>query len=178
MVERVPDADWQSQQNFMSNSPWDSNALMNQIARDADAAMGPDADTCFIIDESAITKKGTKSVGVARQWNGRLGKVDNCQVGVFGALNCRSRVSLVDVRLFLPECWTNNKRRCQEAKVPTERRKFRKKTELALEMVAAARQHGLSFNWIGADGFYGNDPGFIRQLDRCALRSDDLSGRS
>lgn len=166
MVERVPGSDWQSQQNFISNSPWDSFALMNQIAHDADAAIGHDSDSCFIIDESAITKKGTKSVGVARQWNGRLGKVDNCQVGVFGALNCRSRVSLVDVRLFLPQCWTKDKRRCQEAKVPTERRNFRKKAELAREMVAAARHNGLSFNWIGADGFYGNDPEFLRQLDQ------------
>jgi len=166
MVERVPDADWQAQQNFISNSPWDSYALMNQIARDANATIGHGADTCFIIDESAITKKGTKSVGVARQWNGRLGKVDNCQVGVFGALNCRSRVSLVDVRLFLPESWTNNKRRCQEAKIPNERRTFRKKAELAREMVAAARHNGLSFHWIGADGFYGNDPEFLRQLDQ------------
>ena len=166
MVERVPDADWQSQQNFIANSPWDSNALMNQIARDVDAAIGHDADTCFIIDESAITKKGTKSVGVARQWNGRLGKVDNCQVGVFGALNCRKRVSLVDVRLFLPESWTNNQRRCQEANIPKERRNFRKKAELALEMVAAARHNGLSFHWIGADGFYGNDPAFLRSLDQ------------
>jgi SRSO17 transposase len=54
---------------------------------------------------------------------------------------------------------------CQEAKVPKERRTFRKKAELALEMVASARQHGLSFNCIGADGFYGNDPEFLRQMD-------------
>jgi hypothetical protein len=57
MVERLPDADWQSQQINLSNSPCNSNALMNQIARDADAAIGHDGDTCFILDESAITKK-------------------------------------------------------------------------------------------------------------------------
>ncbi|MBN1351891.1 IS701 family transposase [candidate division KSB1 bacterium] len=166
MVERVPDSDWQSQQNFISNSPWDSSALMKQIARDVDAILGHDTDTCLIIDESAMTKKGHKSVGVTRQWNGRLGKIDNCQVGVFAALNCRHRVSLVDVRLFLPESWTSDRRRCHEAKVPLEQRQFRKKAELALEMVASARHNGLSFNWIGADGFYGNDPKLLRQLDQ------------
>jgi SRSO17 transposase len=166
MVEKVPDSDWQVQQNFISNSPWDNFALMDQIARDADSAIGHDADTCFIIDESAISKKENQSVGVSRQWNGRLGKVDNCQVGVFGALNCRKRVSLVDARLFLPQRWTQDKQRCCNAKVPTDRLHFRKKTELALEMVASARDKGLSYHWIGADGFYGNDPKFLRQLDR------------
>lgn len=166
MVEKVPDSDWQSQQNFISNSPWDSSALTDQIAIDAYSKIGNDVDTCYIIDESAISKKGKKSIGVSRQWNGRLGKVDNCQVGVFGALNCRKRVSLIDVRLFLPESWTKNKQRCHEAKVPKDNQKFRKKTELALEMVESARQKGLSFSWIGADGFYGNDPAFLRQLDQ------------
>ena len=85
IVEVVPDSNWQSMQNFISHSPWDSFSLMDQIARDSDNLIGGDSDSCLTIDESAITKKGKKSVGVSRQWNGRLGKVDNCQVGVYAA---------------------------------------------------------------------------------------------
>ena len=166
MVEVVPDSNWQSMQNFISHSPWDSFSLMDQIARDADNLIGGDRDSCLIIDESASNKKGKKSVGVSRQWNGRLGKVDNCQVGVYAALNCRDKVSLIDCRLFLPESWTNDKERCQRAGVPTDRLKHEKKAELALEMVHSAREKGLSYNWVGADAFYGEHPEFVRALDQ------------
>jgi SRSO17 transposase len=103
MVEVVPDSDWQSLQNFTSHSPWSGQGLLDQIARDANHLIGSDADSCFIVDESGFSKKGKKSAGVSRQWNGRLGKIDNCQVGVYGALCCRDQASLIDSRLFLPE---------------------------------------------------------------------------
>lgn len=166
MVEVVPESNWQSMQNFISHSPWDGFSLMDQIARDANALIGADADTCLVIDESAITKKGNKSVGVARQWNGRLGKVDNCQVGVYAALNRRDQVSLIDGRLFLPKSWTDDKERCQRAGIPRDRLEHKKKAELALEMVQSAREKGLSYHWIGADAFYGEHPEFVRQLDQ------------
>jgi len=166
MVEAVPDSDWQALQNFICYSPWDATALMTQIARDVNALLGGDDDSCLIIDETAFTKKGNQSVGVARQWNGRLGKVDNCQVAVFAALNCRGQVSLVDTRLFLPVSWTDDTPRCQQAGVPEERRDHRQKTELALEMIKSTRANGLSYHWIGADAFYGNDPKLLRQIDQ------------
>jgi len=166
MVEVVPDSNWQATQHFASHSPWSDRALTNQIAKDANSCIGGDQDSCLLLDESALTKKGAHSVGVARQWNGRLGKVDNCQVGVFAALCRRKRVTLIDTRLFLPECWTTNKARCKQAGVPTDRLKYRKKTELAVEMVHNARKNGISFQWVGGDGFYGEDPGFLRQLDK------------
>lgn len=170
MIEVVPDSDWQSMQNFISISPWDAFSLMDQIATDANALIGGDADTCLIIDESGFSKKGKKSVGVSRQWNGRLGKIDNCQVGVFAALNCRDKVSLINTRLFLPESWTDDTQRCIEAGVPKDRLEHRKKAELALEMIESARENGLSYNWIGADAFYGNDPEFLRKIDQIGER--------
>ena len=166
MAEAVPDCNDQSLQNFISYSPWDESALMRQIADDTDAIMGHDPDSCLIIDESGFKKSGKKSVGVARQWLGRYGKVDNGQVGVFMAQNCRDKVTLTDRRLYLPECWTLSKKRMEQAGVPEQRYTHRKKTELAFEMVESARQRGSSHQWIGADGFYGNDPWFLRQLEK------------
>lgn len=165
MAEVVRDCNDQSLQHFISNSPWDDSALIRQIAIDADTLIGHDADTCLIIDESGFKKSGDKSVGVDRQWLGRLGKVDNGQVGVFAALNCRDKITLTDTRLFLPESWTKSKKRVKQAGVPQKRYDHLKKTELALEIVKSAQKRSSSHQWIGADGFYGNDPWFLRQLD-------------
>lgn len=166
MAEAVPDSDEQSLQHFISNSPWDHSALIQQIAEDVAALIGHDPDTCLIVDESGFKKSGKESVGVSRQWLGRFGKTDNGQVGVFVALNRREKVTLIDTRLFLPESWTTSKKRMKQAGVPEERYSHRKKTELALEMIESARERKSSHQWIGADGFYGNDPWFLRQLDQ------------
>jgi SRSO17 transposase len=83
MAEVVIDSDEQALQHFLSNSPWDERGVLDQVAREADGLLGGTPDSALLIDESGITKKGRHSVGVSRQWNGRLGKVDNCQVGVF-----------------------------------------------------------------------------------------------
>ena len=108
MEEYVEDYDYQSLQQFVSDSPWDHEALIKRIGKDVDALVGGN-DSMLIIDESGFAKKGKKSVGVARQWNGRLGKVDNSQVGVFAALsNAQGAGSLVDTRLYLPEEWTKD----------------------------------------------------------------------
>jgi len=166
MVESVPAANWQSLQNFISHSPWEATSLLDQIAIDANHLIGGDRDSCLIIDETAFTKKGKKSVGVSRQWNGRLGKVDNCQVGVFAALNCRDRVSLIDTRLFLPKSWTDDKDRCRNTDIPMDRLTHQKKATLALAMIQSANQQQLSYQWVGADAFYGEDPDFLRTLDQ------------
>jgi SRSO17 transposase len=82
MAAIVPQSDEQALHHFLSNSNWDARAVLEQVAMEADALLGGTDESALLIDESGITKKGDKSVGVARQWNGRLGKVDNCQVGV------------------------------------------------------------------------------------------------
>jgi SRSO17 transposase len=166
MAEAVPNCNEQSLQHHISNSPWDDSGLIRQIGEDAEALIGDDPDTCLIVDESGFKKSGEKSVGVSRQWLGRLGKIDNGQVGVFVALNRQEKVTLIDTRLFLPESWTTSKKRLQQAGVPEERYRHRKKTELALEMIQSARDRKSSHQWVGADGFYGNDPWFLRQLDQ------------
>ena len=113
MVEEVPGSDWDAMQNFLSDSPWQHRPILQQIGWDTSDLLGEHPDNFLLVDETACTKKGKKSVGVARQWNGRLGKVDNCQVGVFTALGRESKVTLTNFRLFLPKEWTDNKRRCR-----------------------------------------------------------------
>jgi SRSO17 transposase len=166
MAEVVESADDQAYQHFITNSPWDHRSVLYQIAHDVDAAFSNSEDYFMVVDESAIEKKGKNSVGVARQWNGRLGKVDNCQVGVFAALGCGDQVTLTDERLFLPKEWVDDPKRCKEAKIPEANRIFRTKAQLAHEMVRDGRRRGLRFGWVGLDGGYGKEPWLLRALDR------------
>ena len=94
-----------------------------------------------------------------------MGKVDNCQVGVFSALSSGTKVCPVGTRLFLPAKWTRNRKRCRKAGVPQQRIKHQTKQELALELVKQARQQGLRFKWVQGDGAYGHDLKFCRNLD-------------
>ena len=166
MEEVVPDSDEQALQHFCSNSPWSEREVLDQIALGADKILGGCENSCLFIDESGFAKKGDKSVGVARQWNGRLGKVDNCQVGVFAALSREDKVTLIDNKLYLPKEWVEDKNRCLTSGIPEARhRHVKKKVNLALEMVEYNRKLGLRFNWVGADGFYGKDPEFTRNLN-------------
>ena len=166
MAEVVPNSNDQAYQHFMSRSPWDHRAVLEQIASDVDAAIGDSESSFLIIDESGLAKKGKKSVGVARQWNGRLGKVDNCQVGVFAALGCGDEVSLINGRLYLPKEWVDNPGRCDEARIPENERAFRTKAQLAREMVRDARRQGLRYCWTGLDGGYGKEGWLLRALDQ------------
>lgn len=137
---------------------------MDDIALRADGVLGDEEASCFLLDESGFGKKGEESVGVARQWCGREGKVDNCQVAVFGCLCRGEHAALTDTRLYLPKEWVEDPTRCRKAKVPEDQIVLRSKVELGLEMVAHARQLGLRFGWVGADGGYGKDPAFLRVL--------------
>jgi SRSO17 transposase len=165
MEEVVPDADHQVLQHMLSESAWSERAVLDQIAQEASQRFGNDEDTSLTIDESGVPKKGRYSVGVARQWCGQIGKVDNCQVGVFAALSRGSDATLMDARLFLPKDWIDDDARCQAAGVPKAQRRFQRKTDLALAMIRHARQQGIGFAWVGFDGFYGSDPGLLRTLD-------------
>ena len=100
MAEAVPDCDDQALQHFLTNSPWEDQRAVEQVTHDANSLLGGHADSCLIIDESGMPKKGKKSVGVSRQWCGQLGKTDNCQVGVYSIL-CRGEHAVpIGFRLF------------------------------------------------------------------------------
>jgi SRSO17 transposase len=151
-------------QHFISNSPWDHAPVVAQISRDADRLLGGKPDSCLIVDESSFPKQGDHSVGVARQWTGRLGKVDNCQVAVFGVLTDGQRHTPVDMRLYLPKRWIDDPARCEKAGVPETARVLTSKSEHALDIVRMARARGMRFGWVGVDAGYGKEPAFLRAL--------------
>ena len=161
----VAESDYENLQQFISDSPWDHEAVMAQVATEAEATLGGQPDTALYFDESSFGKKGKASVGVQRQYCGRLGKVENCQVGVYASLGCGVRATLVDFRLFLPEAWAKDAGRCAKAKMPEDKRVHRTKPELALEMIAVARARGSTHRWVGADEVYGSSYAFTSGLE-------------
>jgi SRSO17 transposase len=165
MAEVVPDSRSRNLQQFLTHSKWSHREVIDHVAHDADALLGHPLHTGFLVDESGFGKQGKESAGVSRQWLGRLGKVDNGQVAVFGALANGSYVAPVDVRLYLPQEWANDPERCKRAGIPEDEQRFRTKIELALELVQHARENGLRYGWVGADAGYGNGPGFCFALD-------------
>ena len=165
MEEAVVEANEQRLQHMLTDSDWEHRVVLDQVAREANEWLGGAAHSCFLVDESGFAKKGRHSVGVARQWNGRQGKVDNCQVGVFGALGKGHLATLTDLRLYLPKEWVDNPGRCRKAGVPERERRRRSKVQLALQMVCHQRELGVQFAWVGADGGYGKEPAFLRGLD-------------
>lgn len=165
MAAVVEGGDAQQFQHFISNSPWDHEPVVEQISRDADAILGGKQTSALIIDESSFPKQGDCSVGVARQWTGRLGKVDNCQVAVFGVLTDGKRHTPIDMRLYLPKRWIENPERCDLAGVPKEARTMTSKSEHALDIVRKARERGVRFSHVGIDAGYGKEPAFLRKLE-------------
>lgn len=153
--------DRQGLQKFLGQVTWDPKPLIATLATQVGERIG-EPDAVLVFDPSAFPKKGPKSVGVARQWCGRLGKTDNCQVGVFLGYVSRADHTLVDVRLYLPKEWTGDRKRCEEAGVP-KRTTFRTRHELALEMLA---EHGakLPHRWISGDDEMGRPAAFRREL--------------
>jgi hypothetical protein len=104
-------------------------------------------------------------VGVARQWSGRLGKVDNCQVAAYGVLSDGQRHTPVDMRLYLPKSWIDDAARCEQAGVPPQARTLTSKSQHALDIVRQARARGMRFEWAGVDAGYGKEPAFLRAMD-------------
>jgi SRSO17 transposase len=165
MATVVDDSCAQQFQHFISNSPWDHEAVVAQISQDADRLLGGKPSSSLIIDESSFAKQGDRSVGVARQWSGRLGKVDNCQVAVFGVLTDGQRHTPVDMRLYLPKRWVEDPARCEQAGVPPAARTLTSKSGHALDIVRRARARRMRFEWVGVDAGYGKEPAFLRALD-------------
>jgi SRSO17 transposase len=149
-----------SLQQFITTAPWQGNAVLAELRRQVGQEWG-DADAVAAVDETGFPKKGTKSVGVKKQYSGTLGRTDNCQVGVFLAYHAAKGHTLIDRRLFLPEEWAADRPRRQKAGVPAGVI-FRTKPELALEMVADAAAAGVPFRWVTGDSVYGISPTFCQ----------------
>lgn len=153
----------QGLQKFIGVLKWDHRPLVDELCRQVGEAIG-EADGVIVFDPSAHAKKGEMSVGVARQWSGRWGKIDNCQVGIYMAYVSRKEHALVDVRLYLPEEWTKDRKRCKAAGVP-KGTKFRTRHELALEMLDAQGKR-LPHGWVAGDDEMGRSSWFRGELRR------------
>ena len=166
-IERISEevsADYHQMQHFITESPWDHRKLIDKVAQEVSRSLPNRKLTGLIIDESGWEKKGKKSVGVAPQYCGNLGKVANCQVAVFGALSNGDFASMVDARLFLPASWCDDPVRMKTAGIPEEDRKFRMKWEIGLDIIRHQQSLGTSFDYIGADGYYGNSIEFAEAI--------------
>ena len=168
MALRVAGGNIRGMQRCLSDDVWDED-LMRKTYHGLVADEMGDPDGVLMFDESGFVKKGKDSVGVARQYCGSLGKVDNAQVGVFAAYASRHGYALVDKRLFMPESWfaedyTDRRNKCN---VPDEVT-FHTKPQLAVEMLRIIRNEGrLPFKYIVADCLYGTSPDFLEALDAC-----------
>jgi SRSO17 transposase len=154
-------------QVFLSQSPWPDAPLRQELVHWVAAELGSDAGV-LILDEGSFPKCGTKSVGVARQYCGATGKIDNCQVAVYAAYAGGGGHTLLDTRLYLPDEWTDDPARCRAAGVPTGV-VFRTKPELAWELVLCWRAQ-VPHSWITFDEVYGRDPDFVSGLEELGER--------
>ena len=159
----VPDSEYEAMQHFISSSPWKDRELLSQLQNDVCHLLGDPTDGALILDESGIPKQGQMSVGVARQYCGRLGKVENCQVGVYLGYANAYQTSLVDYRLYLPESWISDDNRRQKCGVPKDV-VFHTKAQLGLEMIRTFKAADLPFGWVSMDCHYGEQPWLLKTL--------------
>jgi SRSO17 transposase len=155
LAEAIGDARPWRTQRVLSHVLWDEEAARDLCREHVVERLGAE-DAVLVVDETAFVKKGRRSAGVARQYCGTLGKVENCQVGVFLAYGSRGGHALIDRRLYLPEAWAGDAERRRAAKVP-EDVPFRTKPEIAREMIARALDAGVPCGWVLGDEVYGAD---------------------
>jgi SRSO17 transposase len=149
-------------QRFIGWAPWEDRPLRQELTRQVAEHLGH-PDGVLVFDPSGFPKSGTESVGVARQWCGRLGKVDNCQVAVYLGYVSGEGHTLVDMRLYLPKEWTTDKARLDKAGVPNAHRGYRSRHQLALDMLQASGTR-LPHGWITGDDEMGRPYWFRRRL--------------
>ncbi len=152
---------------FVGVSDWDHRPLRDELVRQVGLALG-EADGVIVFDPSAFPKSGRESVGVARQWCGRLGKNDNCQVAVSMGYASRHEHALVDMRLYLPKAWASDRQRRKKAGVPKGIR-YRTRHQWCLEMLDQNGQL-LPHAWIAGDDEMGRPYWFRRKLDTLGER--------
>jgi SRSO17 transposase len=157
-------AQHQSLLHFIGQGNWSDQAVLSAVAREvlpAVEARGP--VRAWIVDDTSFPKQGKHSVGVARQYCGQLGKIDNCQVAVSLSLASDDASLPVAFRLYLPEVWTDDRARCAKVGIPP-RIRFQTKPQIALDQIRAAKAAGLPQGTVLADAAYGNDFAFRRGI--------------
>ena len=151
-------------QEFLASYRWNEDGLRHRLHTIL-ASEHASPRSIGIIDETSDTKKGVKTPGVQRQHCGAVGKQENCIVTVHLGYAVDDFHTLLDGELFLPESWSKDRERCREAGIP-DTMVYRPKTEIALELYDRSVAHGVRFEWLTFDEWYGSKPPFLRALDR------------
>ena len=162
----VKDAKVRAMQFFVSNVIWDEEKIIQIYRSMVEEDLG-DPDGTLIFDESGFVKKGSESAGVARQYCGTIGKVENCQVGVYAGYASRYGYCLLGSRLFIPEKWFSEDfdHRRKKCNFP-QGLQFKTKPQLAVELLQEiSRQNTVPFRYVAADSIYGNSPEFIKAVE-------------
>jgi len=162
----IEDGNVRALQRFVSDAPWAEEKMVSKYRSFVNEDLGS-PDGAVIFDETGFVKKGQESIGVAKQYCGTIGKVDNCQVGVFAGYVSETGYALIDKRLFIPEKWFADDflERRQKCKLP-EDVIFRTKPQLAVEMLRELTQENvLPFKYVLADSIYGVSPEFIAAVE-------------
>ncbi len=149
--ERTPDGI----QRLLNAADWDADTVRDDLRAYVIEHLA-DLDAILVIDETGFLKKGTKSVGVKRQYSGTAGRIENCQIGVFLCYASRHGAAFIDRALYLPKEWARDQQRRQEAGVP-DTVTFATKPELATDMVLRALDAGVPCGWVTGDTIYGGD---------------------
>jgi SRSO17 transposase len=142
-------------QHLLRRALWDPDAVRDELRRYVIQHLG-DPGAVLVIDETGFLKKGRHSAGVARQYSGTAGRIENCQIGVFLGYAGQLGQALLDRELYLPKEWTDDPARCQQAGIPAERR-FATKPQLAQHMLQRALAAAVPARWVTGDSVYGND---------------------
>jgi len=153
-------------QSLLGRSSWNADVLRDLVRAEVIGSLG-DPRGVLVVDETGFLKKGTHSVGVARQYSGTAGRVENCQVGVFLGYASPLGQALIDRRLYLPDAWAADEARRRQVRVP-EPVTFATKPQIACDLIAAALDAGTPCAWVLADALYGSDSRLRRMLEtRC-----------
>ena len=142
-------------QHLLGRADREPDAVRDELRRYVVQQLG-DHDGVLVIDETGILKKGRRSAGVARQYSGTAGRIENCQIGVFLGYASRLGQALLDRELYLPKEWTDDPARCRQAGIPQDRR-FATKPQLAQQILARALTAGVPARWVTGDSVYGDD---------------------
>jgi len=158
--DRTPDG----VQDFLARMRWDADQVRDDLRSYVVAQLG-EADAVLVLDETGFIKKGTKSVGVQRQYSGTAGRIESCQIGVFLGYASRHGHALIDRALYLPEVWANDAARRSAAGVP-ENTVFATKPQLGRQMLISAFAAGVPCRWVTGDSVYGADYALRRSIER------------
>lgn len=163
VAEQAREATPYGMQRLLAEAVWDENGVRDEVRQLAVETLGRE-QAILAIDETSFPKRGEHSAGVASQYCGTTGKVENCQVGVLLSWITPRGHTLIDRELYVPTCWTNDRQRCQNAGIPASV-PFRTKPELAIQMLIRVRAAHLSADWVVADSVYGGNAALREWLE-------------